>query len=84
LNPKVLITKQGDDKVLEYLSNYCDYTIVGEKEPISRTELLRCIGQYDGLITTKEKIDFELLEHATNLKIVSNIAVGYDNFKLRL
>lgn len=45
-----------------------------------REELLRSLGDVDGLISMlSERIDAELLDHAPNLKVVSNYAVGYNN-----
>ena len=36
----------------------------------------------DGLLTSGTKIDQELLDHAPQLKVVSNNSVGYDNFDI--
>lgn len=81
MKPKVYITKKIPKEVEEYISQYCDYKMWDKKEPITREELLTQMGEIDGLLTNnKTLIDSELLEHAPKLKVVSNIAVGYNNF----
>jgi glyoxylate reductase len=48
-----------------------------------RSELLRRVAAKDGLICLlTEKIDDELLNAAPRLRIVANVAVGYDNVDL--
>ncbi|GAE37482.1 2-hydroxyacid dehydrogenase [Halalkalibacter akibai] len=80
MKPRILITKQLDQQVLNYLSSFCDYTV---SEKLPREDLIEQIGEYDGLLTTKVKVDDELLVKAHQLKIVSNIAVGYDNYDVQ-
>lgn len=80
MKPKVLITRPLPDPVHQYLTKHCDCTIWKEEEAIPRDQLLKKIAEVDGLLTAKDKVDEELLSHGKNLKIVSDIAVGYDNF----
>ena len=51
-------------------------------KPITREDLLEEITEIEGLYTSGGKIDSELLDHAPNLKVVSNVSVGYNNFDL--
>lgn len=54
-----------------------------EKKPVTREVLLEKAREVDGLITMlTEKIDDEVFEQAKNLKIIANLAVGYDNIDL--
>lgn len=53
--------------------------------PIERGKLLEHLhtGNYQALLTTlSDKVNDELLDAAPNLKIVANVAVGYDNIDL--
>jgi len=47
---------------------------------LSPAELLAIIGQYDGLaIRSATKVSSEILEGATNLKVVGRAGIGVDN-----
>ncbi|WP_100405185.1 2-hydroxyacid dehydrogenase [Bacillus solitudinis] len=79
---KVVVTRQLPNEIIEMLSNRYEEVVVWEKEdePIPRERLLREIVDADGLLTNlTDKIDKELLSQATKLKVVSTLAVGFDN-----
>lgn len=82
MKPKVFIARKVPDEILEYIGKYCDYEKWDSDEKRTREELYKKLSDKDGLITTGTRIDEELLSHAPNLKIVSNISVGYNNFDL--
>ena len=42
-------------------------------------QVLDQIGDYDALIAINHKVDKAIMDKATNLKIISNYGVGYDN-----
>lgn len=84
MKPKVFIARKVPDEVLEYIGKYCDYEKWDSDEKRTREELYKKLSDKDGLITTGTRIDEELLSHAPNLKIVSNISVGYNNFDLEV
>ena len=47
---------------------------------ITREELLRTVGQYDGLIVrSRTKVDRELLDRASRLKLIARPGTGLDN-----
>ena len=51
----------------------------GEDRP-PREEMLKRVADKDALVCLlTEKIDQQLLDAAPNLKIIANVAVGYDN-----
>lgn len=53
---------------------------VDYKPSISREELLRTVGQYDGLIVrSRTKVDREVLDRASRLKLVARPGTGLDN-----
>ncbi|MCD7036255.1 D-glycerate dehydrogenase [Metabacillus sp. GX 13764] len=55
-----------------------------EEEPCPRKVLLEKAREADGLLTMlSDKIDQELLEQAENLKVIANLAVGYDNIDVK-
>ncbi|KSU82013.1 gluconate 2-dehydrogenase [Fictibacillus enclensis] len=80
MKPYVYLAKPVPEEVENYIAEHCSYDKWEGSEPIPRSELLQKLGQAEGLLITGEKIDDELLDHAPNLKVVSNISVGYNNF----
>ncbi|WML33666.1 NAD(P)-dependent oxidoreductase [Clostridium sp. OS1-26] len=52
-------------------------------EILPREEIIKKYSYIDGLITAGTKIDKEFLDAKPNLKVVSNISVGYDNFVIK-
>jgi gluconate 2-dehydrogenase len=83
MKPKVYIASKVPSFVEEYIAEYCEYEkYEGEDKP-SYEQLLEKLHDKDGLLVSGTKIDEKLLEHAPKLKVVSNIAVGYNNFDLK-
>lgn len=55
-----------------------------EDTPVPRDILLKEVEDVDGLICfLTEKIDEEVLEHGVHLKVISNVAVGYNNIDVQ-
>ena len=53
---------------------------VDVKPGLDKDELVRIIGDYDGLaIRSATKVTAKLLEHATKLKVVGRAGIGVDN-----
>lgn len=84
MKPKVYVSQPIADEVKEYLAQYCDFKVWENEAPIKREDLLKEIADVDGLITSGRRITENLLNHAPNLKVVSNLSVGYNNFDLEL
>jgi glyoxylate reductase len=79
--PKVFITRRLPGHFLEALKEDLD-VIMWEKEyePVPRKWLLDAAKEADGLLTMlSDSVDVELLGHAPKLKVIANLAVGYDN-----
>jgi D-3-phosphoglycerate dehydrogenase / 2-oxoglutarate reductase len=54
--------------------------VVDYKPTISREELLQTVGQYDGLVVrSRTKVDREVLEKGTKLRLVARPGTGLDN-----
>jgi len=82
MKPKVFISKRIPQEVEDYIAQYCNYKIWNEETPIPNDVLLKEVADVEGLMTPKGIITKEFLNNAPNLKIVSNIAVGYDAFDI--
>jgi len=79
--PKVLyVTRQIFDDVLDRLRQECRVRLWTEDRPVPRDELLAQVADADGLYCMlTDRVDAEVLDHAPRLRVVSNMAVGYDN-----
>jgi len=80
MQPKVLVTRRIPEEGLALIRAACDLTLWDSDDPIPRDRLLRDAGGVDGLCCLlTERVDAELLDAAPRLKVVSNMAVGFDN-----
>ena len=79
---KVLVTREIPDVGLSVLERF-DVTVLSESRP-GREELLEAVSGAAGILATvTEKIEAELMDAAGDeLKVVANMAVGYDNVDL--
>lgn len=83
MKPKVLITREVFDEVLEYLSQYFEVTSNQSDVPFSPQALaLRLSDKQGAMVTLSDRIDAALLGRCPSLKAVCNIAVGYNNIDL--
>lgn len=82
---KIYVSRLLTDNVLAKLKDHDDIEfVVGEEAPPNRQTLLKQIEGCDAaIVCLTEKIDDELFEAAgPSLKVVANVAVGYDNIDL--
>jgi glyoxylate reductase len=81
LKPKIYITRKLPDPIVTRLSEVCEVKMWDkEEETVPREILEKEIQDVEGLYCLlTESIDRPLLELGKNLKIVSNMAVGYNN-----
>ena len=76
----VLLTRRIPSSVLALLEAQHTVDLYTGDAAIPRDELIRRVADKDALICTlTDKIDGEVMDAAPALKIVANIAVGYDN-----
>jgi glyoxylate reductase len=77
---RVLLTRRIPSSVLTPLLAEHDVDLYAGDGAIARDELLRRIADRDALLCLlTDRVDREVLEAAPALRIVANIAVGYDN-----
>lgn len=81
--PRIFVTRKIAPKALDLLRQHCEVNLWPEDMPPSREELLAKIGEIDGLLCLlTEKIDGEVMDTPASLKVISNLAVGYDNISI--
>ena len=80
---KIYVTRQVPEAALTRLRPYGEVKIWERDEPIPRAILRQEIRDTKALLCmVTERIDEELLAQAPLLKIVANMAVGYDNVEV--
>jgi glyoxylate reductase len=81
--PAVLITRRIPSSVIARLEEACDVDVYEGAEAIPRADLLaRLRGKRALMCLLTDRIDGEVLEAGPDLRIVANIAVGFDNLDL--
>ncbi|HEY2916459.1 MAG TPA: D-glycerate dehydrogenase [Candidatus Limnocylindrales bacterium] len=79
--PKVFVSRVIPDEGLDRIRGACDVDLWTDELPPPRAELLRRVEGVDGLLALlTDRVDDELLDRAgSQLRVVSNYAVGFDN-----
>lgn len=81
--PQVLVARAVFPEVLARLRQHFDVDDNPEDKVLSRTELIERLQDKAGAFTTgSERIDAELLQACPRLRVVANMAVGYNNFDI--
>jgi glyoxylate reductase len=80
----VLITRRLPAAVVRRLEEHCTVDMHRGETPLSPEELRARVADKDAVIVLlPDRIDRALLDAAPRLKIVANVAVGYDNLDVR-
>jgi glyoxylate reductase len=76
----IFVTRKLPEAALTLLQSVGRVQVWEPDEVIPRPTLLQSVARADALLCmVTERIDDELLDHAPRLKIIANMAVGYDN-----
>ncbi len=77
---KILVTRRIPEAGLKKLGEHCDFTVLSDGPPPSYEDVLEKSRDCDGILALlTERIDDELMGACPRLKVVSNMAVGYNN-----
>jgi glyoxylate reductase len=80
IKPSLLLTRRVPSSVIARLEAECDVDLYTGGAAIPRAELIeRVRGKQALMCLLTDRVDAELLDAAPDLKIVANIAVGYNN-----
>lgn len=79
--PRVLVTRVIPEEGLVPIRQACEVDLWTDELPPPRDDLLRRVAGVDGVLTLlTDRVDDEFLDAAgPQLKVVSNLAVGFDN-----
>ncbi|MEK5272200.1 D-glycerate dehydrogenase [Aeribacillus sp. FSL K6-8394] len=81
MRPRVFVTRKIPEKALLMLEERCDVRMWQKEDvPVPKDVLKEELAEAEGLFCLlTEKIDADLLDHAPHLRVISNMAVGYNN-----
>ncbi|MGE0130365.1 MAG: 2-hydroxyacid dehydrogenase [Blastocatellales bacterium] len=80
MRPQVFITRQLPAPAMNRLAEICDYQVGVEHDALSREALLAGVREADGLVCLlTDTIDREVIGAGARLRVVANVAVGYNN-----
>ena len=80
MKPRVYVTRLIPEAALKKLADNCDYRIWEGELPVPRDVLLQEIPPVDALLSLlTDKIDGAVMNAASKLRVISNMAVGFDN-----
>ncbi|MFM8546525.1 MAG: D-glycerate dehydrogenase, partial [Betaproteobacteria bacterium] len=83
MKPKLLITRQIFDEVLERLTPHFDIASNQSDAPWSRAELIERVADRDALfVVTSDRVDSDLLAAAPKLRMVATGSVGFNHIDL--
>ncbi|MFN7085478.1 MAG: 2-hydroxyacid dehydrogenase [Burkholderiales bacterium] len=83
MKPRILVTREVFDETLDYLSRYCEVESNQQDAAFAPDVLAQRLAGKDGVMCClTDRIDARLLEACPQLKVVANIAVGYNNIDL--
>jgi gluconate 2-dehydrogenase len=78
--PKILVTREVFDETIGYLGQHVDVDANQDDIPFDPPTLARRAADKDGIICAlTDRIDDALLAACPQLKVVANMAVGYNN-----
>lgn len=85
MKPNVFIAYPITNNVEEFIAQHCEIRKWEGNGRVPTTILVEELAEVEGLYTSGSMtgpINEDLLRHAPNLKVVSNVSVGYNNFDL--
>jgi len=80
MKPKVYVTCNAFPDIIQTLAESFDLRVWGSPGPVPRDVFLEEAGVAEGIFTLlTDRVDRELLDASPRLRVVANMAVGYDN-----
>ncbi len=80
MRPRVFVTRQLPAPAISRLSEVCDYQIGAESGVLDLSSLLEGVSEANGLVCLlTDTIDREVINAGTRLRVIANVAVGYNN-----
>lgn len=82
--PKVFVTREIPERGLRIIKEHFDAEVWEDYAPPPKNVIIQKAAGVDALVSLlSDKIDSEIFDAAPNLKIVAQLAVGYDNIDVK-
>lgn len=82
--PKVLVTRRLPDVILDEYKKQADVEVWDEETPIPYNIMLEKVRGKEGLVCLlSDKVDQKVIDAGASLKVISTIAVGFDNIDIQ-
>lgn len=83
MKPRILVTREVFDETLGFLARHCDVESNQQDVALAPEALAHKLADKDGVVCClTDRMDAKLLERCPKLKVVANVAVGYNNIDL--
>lgn len=83
MKPKVFVSRLIDREALDMIAEIAEIEVWRDELPPSYEVLLEKVKDVDGLLSLlSDRVDTTLMDAAPKLKVISNLAVGYDNIDI--
>jgi len=83
MRPEILVTREVFDETLDFLAQHCEVEANQEDRAFDPGTLAEKLAGKDGVVCClTDRVDANLLERCARLKVVANIAVGYNNIDI--
>lgn len=76
--PKVHITRAIRTEAIDLLKKHAEVAARQKEDAPTREELFQNIADVDGVVVWQDRVDGEFLDHAPNLKVIAQRAIGFD------
>lgn len=78
--PRILVTREVFDETIDFLGTHCDVDANQADVPLAASAIAhRLKGAQALMCSLTDKVDADLIAQCPDLKVVANIAVGYNN-----
>jgi glyoxylate/hydroxypyruvate/2-ketogluconate reductase len=83
MKPKVLVTREVFDETLAFLAQHCEVESNQQDVAFSPDALVQKLADKDGMMCSlSDRVDAKLIAACPKVKVVSNVAVGYNNIDI--
>ncbi len=79
MKPRIFVTRPLPQPVMDRLASRCELSFYPHDRPMTTEELLEACREVEGLVVCGSRLEEPVIREARNLRIVSNVSVGYDN-----
>lgn len=82
-HPKVFVTRALLEPGLSILQKYCQVEVWPKEVPPQKSVIIQKVKVVDGLVSfLTDSIDKEVIDACDHVKVISQVAVGYDNIDI--